>query len=175
MNTPLLQTLFDQASSGQMAGGIMMILLFSSVGAVAAIAMAIAARRIFEGWYEKLYWSLLLFAIAAFYTGFAAWFQVPADAWRTELIGIAVFALIAVIGISSAYVLALGYFLHGLWDFAHSAFGTEIFGHAASDIPLGYDMFCLGFDFASAAYLAWWPKQWDSPARFNPSFWRPAA
>ncbi len=172
MNNPLLQTLLNDPTGGQIAAGIMMILVFSSVGLIAAAATAYIARRVFLGWYGRIYWAGMLIAIAALYMGFAAWFQASPEAWTTELIGIAVFVTVAAVGAFSAPSLALGYLMHGLWDVAHSLYGTTILGHVASDIPLGYDMFCLGYDLTAAAYLAWYPKAWDQPARFNPAFWR---
>jgi hypothetical protein len=172
MSHALLQTLVNDPTRAQIAGGMMMIILFLFVGLVTAIATTVIARRVFQGRYERVYWAVLLAAIAAIYLGFAGWFQASPEAWTTELTGIVVFAVVAVIGAFSATALAFGYLLHGLWDVAHSLLGTDFFGHAASSIPLGYDMFCLGFDFAAAAYLAGWPKQWDKPGRFNPRFWR---
>lgn len=161
MNDALLRTLFDNPSTGQLAGGLMMILLFVSVGVAAAATFIYVARRVFPKRYEQIYWSVLLVAIAAFYIGFAAWFEVDTEAWKTEAIAIAVFALVACIGAFSAPALALGYALHGTWDIAHSLFGAAIAGHTVSDIPLGYGMFCLGFDLATAAYLLWCPKDWN--------------
>ncbi|RZO86908.1 MAG: hypothetical protein EVA65_01130 [Oceanococcus sp.] len=172
MTEPLLQTLFNDPGAAQLAGGIMMIMLFSAVGVAAAGAFAYVARRMFHGRYEQFFWSLLLIGIAAFYTGFAGWFQVETAAWRTELWAIAGFALLAILGLFSARMLACGYVAHGLWDIAHSLYGTSIHGLAASDIPLGYGIFCLGFDIATAAYLLCWPKDWRQPGQFTPRFWR---
>lgn len=172
MNIPLLQGLLDSPTPGQMAGGVMMILLFSFVGFVVATATAFVARRVFLGWHERAFWAGFLVAVAAFYMGFAAWFQVSPAAWQTELIAIVLFVLVAVAGAFSSMALAIGYALHGVWDIAHSLYGTVILGHPASDIPLGYGMFCLGFDFAAAAYLLGWPQQANQPARFQPRFWR---
>ncbi len=172
MNNALLQTMFDNPSGSQLAGGVMMITLFTFVGVAAAAAFAYVARRVFLGRYEQIYWAVLLAAIAAFYIGFASWFEAAPDAWSTELSAIAVFCVVAAIGAFSRSALALGYLMHGIWDITHSLYGTLILGHAASDIPLGYGMFCLGFDVATAVYLFWWPKDWSQPARFRPAFWR---
>ncbi|RZO86224.1 MAG: hypothetical protein EVA65_04650 [Oceanococcus sp.] len=171
MHYALLQTLVNDPSGGQIAGGVMMIVLFLSVGVAAAGAFAFVARHVFLGRYERMFWSALLVVIAAFYLGFAAWYQADAVAWRTELAAITVFAFVAVIGASSAPVLALGYLFHGVWDIAHSLYGVIILGFPASEIPLGYGMFCLGFDVATAAYLFWWPKDWNTAGQFNPIFW----
>lgn len=174
-NNPLLQTLFDDPSGGQIAGGVMMILLFTSVGATAAAAFAFVARRMLHGRFEQIFWAVLLAAIAAFYAGFAGWFEAPEAAWNTELVAISLFALVAVFGGFSGPMLALGYALHGAWDVAHSLFGTVILGHAASDIPLGYGMFCMGFDFTAAAYLLLWAKDWKQPGRFDwGGLWHPS-
>ncbi len=172
MNSALLQTLFSDPSGGQLAGGIMMVVLFSSVGVAAAAAFAFVGRKMCSGRYEQLFWSALLASIAAFYVGFAGWFQADSEAWLTELSAIAAFVVVAVIGAFSAPILALGYLMHGIWDIGHSLYGTVILGRAVSDIPLGYGMFCLGFDVATAAYLFWWPKDWSQAGQFKPAFWR---
>lgn len=172
MQQALLQTLFNNPSGAQIAGGAMMVVLFVSVGVVAAVALTSVARRVLCGRYEQIYWSVLLIVIAALYSGFAAWFEVPVDAWITELSGIAVFVLVAVAGSFSVKGLALGYAMHGLWDMAHSLFGSVILGHTLSAIPLGYGMFCAGFDLTAAVYLALWPHDWDAPGRFYPKRWK---
>lgn len=175
MTEPLLKTLLADPSAAQVAGGVMMIVLFSSVGAIAAFGMASVARRVFLGRFEQFFWAGLLLAIAVFYMGFAAWFEAPARAWNSEIAAIALVAFLALVGSYWGPALAVGYAFHGLWDIGHSVFGTDMLGHALSDIPLGYGMFCLGFDFAAVAYLLWWPKSWDDVARFQPLYWRESA
>ena len=158
MNEPLLKTLLGDPSAGQIAGGLMMLLLFLSLGVLAATAVVLALRRLFPARLEQCVWAMLLAAIAAFYLGFAAWFQVPSTAWSTELAAIAVFVLVAFVGAFSRMALAIGYGLHGVWDVCHSLFGSLILGLPVSDIPLGYGMFCLGFDLTAAIYLLRWAQ-----------------
>ena len=55
MNNALLQTLFNDPSGGQIAGGMMMVFLFSSVGVAAAGAFAFVARHVFLGRYEQVF------------------------------------------------------------------------------------------------------------------------
>jgi len=45
-------------------------------------------------------------------------------------------------------ILALGYFLHGLWDLVY-----PFFQHATDHIPPHYDLFCMSIDFMIGAYL----------------------
>lgn len=58
------------------------------------------------------------------------------------------FLLIALYGIKKdLYILAAGYFLHGIWDLVYNLFpGSNL-------IPSHYDLFCLSFDFTIGFYL----------------------
>lgn len=59
-----------------------------------------------------------------------------------------IFLFIAYYGIKkSSYVLAAGYFLHGLWDLAYSFFSTPDL------LPPHYDLFCMLLDFTVGCYL----------------------
>jgi len=62
--------------------------------------------------------------------------------------------------------------MHGLWDIAHSLFGSSLLGLPITEIPLGYGMFCLTFDFTVAGYLMISDTAWDEPGAFDPYFWR---
>ena len=58
------------------------------------------------------------------------------------------FLLIAWYGIKKElYILAAGYFLHGIWDLAYNLFP------ASNLVPPQYDLFCLSFDFIIGFYL----------------------
>lgn len=58
------------------------------------------------------------------------------------------FLFIAWYGIKkSLYILAAGYFLHGIWDLVYNLFP------ASSLVPPHYDLFCLSIDFTMGAYL----------------------
>jgi hypothetical protein len=62
--------------------------------------------------------------------------------------------------------------MHGLWDIAHSLFGSSLLGLPITEIPLGYGMFCLTFDFAVAGYLMMSDTAWDEPGTFDLYSWR---
>ena len=58
------------------------------------------------------------------------------------------FLLFAWYGIKKGlYILAAGYFLHGIWDLAYDLFP------ASNLIPPHYDLFCLSIDFTIGFYL----------------------
>ena len=58
------------------------------------------------------------------------------------------FLLIAAYGIrKDIYILAVGYFLHGIWDLVYNLFP------GSSLIPPHYDLFCLSIDFTIGLYL----------------------
>lgn len=59
-----------------------------------------------------------------------------------------IFLFIAYYGLTrSLYVLALGYFLHGLWDISYNLWQDPKL------IPPHYDWFCLSIDFTVGIYL----------------------
>ena len=59
-----------------------------------------------------------------------------------------VFVFIAYFGVKrSIYILAAGYFLHGLWDLGYKYIADSQL------IPPEYDIFCLTVDFIIGAYL----------------------
>ncbi len=58
------------------------------------------------------------------------------------------FVFIAYYGIKKGwYVLAAGYFLHGLWDLAYDLFPSPDL------LPPHYDLFCMSLDFTVGLYL----------------------
>lgn len=58
-----------------------------------------------------------------------------------------IFMLIAYFGMRNIYVLAGGFFLHGIWDIIFGLFPVS------SLIPPHYDLFCLSIDFVMGLYL----------------------
>ena len=94
---------------------------------------------------KKTMYGLILSGIGFLYVGFT---------W-TDLTSIIitsfqaiVFLLISYYGIrKSLYILAAGYFLHGIWDFAYNLLPDL---HL---IPPHYDLFCLSIDFTIGFYL----------------------
>jgi hypothetical protein len=94
---------------------------------------------------KRIISGLILTGIAFLYIGFT-WSDTTALIINS--VQAAVFVFIALYGINkNVYVLAGGYFLHGIWDLAYSYFP------GSSLVPPHYDLFCLSVDFTIGAYL----------------------
>jgi hypothetical protein len=173
MDAALLQHLTTGAgSSGQLVGGFVVVLLYAVIGLLAATGSIVIVRRVFQGRWEQIFWSTFLVMIAAFYLSFAAYFGASPDAWRTELVFVAVILACAVGGLLYRPAIAFGFAMHGLWDIGHSLFGSSLFGLPMTEIPLGYGIFCLTFDLTVVGYLMMSDTAWDEPGKFNFYFWR---
>src|SRR5262245_16369122 len=173
MDAALLQKLMTgNGSSSQLVGGFVVGMLYAVIGVLSAIGSIVVFRRIFQGRWEQIFWSSFLVAIAAFYLSFAAYFEAQVDAWRTELVFVAVICACAMWGLFYRPAIALGFAMHGLWDIAHSLFGSSLFGLPTTQIPLGYGMLCLTFDLTVAGYLMMSDTAWDEPGKFDLYFWR---
>lgn len=94
---------------------------------------------------KQIMYGLILSGIGFLYVGFT-WSDTKAVIINAAQ---AVFFLfIAWYGIKKElYILAAGYFLHGIWDLVYHLFpGSNL-------IPPHYDLFCLSFDFIVGFYL----------------------
>lgn len=90
-------------------------------------------------------YALTLSGIGFLYVGFT-WTDTP-TVIITSIQAI-IFSFIAYYGlIKNSYILAAGYFLHGLWDISYNIWQD------ASLIPPDYDWFCLSLDFTVGIYL----------------------
>jgi hypothetical protein len=173
VDSALLQNLIVGAgSSSQFIGGLIVAVLYVVIGFLSAIGSILVFRRIFRGRWEQIFWACFLVVIAAFYLSFAAYFGAPPDAWRTELVGVAVFFICAVCGLFVRPAIAIGYVMHGLWDLSHSLSGSSLAGLTITDIPLGYGLFCSTYDFVVAGYLMISDTAWHEPGKFDLYFWR---
>jgi hypothetical protein len=173
MDSALLQNLIAGAgSSSQLIGGLVVALLYLVIGVLSAIGSIFVFRQVFQGRWEQIFWACFLVVIAAFYLSFAAYFGASPYAWRTELIGVAVFLVCALCGLFSRSAIAVGYVMHGLWDLSHSLSGPSLAGLAITDIPLGYGIFCSAYDFVVAGYLLISDTAWHEPGKFYLYFWR---
>jgi hypothetical protein len=94
---------------------------------------------------KKLIYGLILCGIGFLYVGFA-WSDTRAlviNAAQAVL-----FVFIAYYGIKKhIYILAAGYFLHGIWDLVYHMFQDS------GLIPPKYDLFCLSIDFTIGFYI----------------------
>jgi hypothetical protein len=94
---------------------------------------------------KKVVYGLILSGIGWLYVGFT-WSDLKSLVITT--IQAIVFLFIAYFGVKkSLYIMAAGYFLHGLWDLAYDLFPDH---HL---IPPHYDLFCLSIDFTIGFYL----------------------
>ena len=173
MDAGLLQNLTTgSGSSSQLIGGLVIALLYLSIGLLSVTGSIFIFRRMFQGRWEQIFWAAFLVAIAAFYLSFAAYFGASAHAWKTELAGVAVFVACAAGGLAFRPLIAVGYVMHGLWDISHSLAGSSLLGQPITEIPVGYAVFCLAYDFPVAYYLMTSDTAWDEPGKFNLYFWR---
>jgi hypothetical protein len=173
MDSTLLRNLMAGAgSSSQLVGGLVVALLYAVVGVLGAIGSILVFRQIFQGRWEQIFWASFLVVIAAFYLSFAAYFGASTHAWRTEIVGVAIFLVLAAGGLFAQSAIALGYVMHGLWDLSHCLSGSSLAGVAITETPLGYGIFCLTYDFVVACYLVISDTAWHAPGKFDPYFWR---
>jgi hypothetical protein len=90
-------------------------------------------------------YALTLSGIGFLYVGFT-WTNTPTVIIAS--IQAITFSLIAYYGlVKNSYILAAGYFLHGLWDISYNIWQD------ASLIPPHYDWFCMSLDFTVGIYL----------------------
>ena len=154
-------------------GFIVIVILYVSIGLMAAAGAIFMARKILTPKAEQIFYAMFLIMIALFYLAFAAYFGM-ATAWRLELAAVAAFSALALLGVRLPFALIVAYPLHGVWDLLH-----ELQAHGVPSgfepgqltaIPLAYGIFCAAFDFSMGAYfytqrLEWsasWKPVWQS-------------
>src|SRR5450432_378022 len=94
---------------------------------------------------KRIMYGLILSGIGWLYVGFT-WSDLRSLIITT--IQAIIFLFISYYGVKrSLYIMAAGYFLHGLWDLAYDLFPAN---HL---IPPHYDLFCLSIDFTMGLYL----------------------
>ncbi len=94
---------------------------------------------------KQIIYGLILSGIGFLYVGFT-WSDTTA--LIVNCVQAVFFLLIAAYGVKkNLYFLAVGYFLHGMWDLVYNLFpGSNL-------IPPHYDLFCLSIDFTIGFYL----------------------
>ena len=173
MDAALLKNLMAGAgSSSQFIGGLVVAMLYVVIGLLGAIGSILIFPQIFQGRWEQIFWASFLVVIATFYLSFAAYFGASTHAWQTEVVGVAVFLVCAVVGLFSRPGIAVGYVMHGLWDLSHCLSGSSLAGLSITEIPLGYGIFCSTYDFMVACYLMISGTAWHELGKFNLYFWR---
>ena len=94
---------------------------------------------------KAIMYGLILSGIGFLYVGFT-WSDTTA--LIVNCVQAIFFLFFAAYGIrKDLYILAIGYFLHGIWDMVYNLFpGSNL-------IPPHYDLFCLSIDFTIGLYL----------------------
>ena len=126
------------------------------IGVLAAIGTVTITKSQFSPRVEHVFFAVLLIPVAGMYLVFTRYFG-DASVLRPELYAVAVFVVLALLGLRLPAFLILGYALHGAWDLVH-----EVSVHLASapggarrvsDIPLAYGVFCAAYDWYVAGYF----------------------
>ncbi len=144
---------------------LLIFLLYVTIGALAAGgAIALTSKR-FAPRIEQVTYGLVLTPIAAIYIAFLAHLA-PAASWRAELLPVAGFAALGLLGTRFATFLMLGYLGHGAWDLLHEVRMLQGGLGMLTAIPLAYGVFCAVFDWTMAGYF-WtrrhvWSTAWKA-------------
>jgi hypothetical protein len=114
-----------------------------------ALAIGIGAFTTVSGFdRDRSLYPIMLVVIASYYGLFAVMVGGSALAWETGVF--AAFALAAMIGFrTNLWVVVVALVGHGLFDFYHH----QLINNAG--VPAWWPIFCLSFDAAAGAYLAW--------------------
>jgi hypothetical protein len=119
--------------------------MISIIIGIASGILTILAVGLFRQLDKKTIYGLILSGIGFLYVGYT-WSDLK-SVIITSIQAI-IFLFIAYFGIKkSFYILAAGYFLHGIWDLLYDLFPDK---HL---IPPHYDLFCLSIDFFIGFYL----------------------
>src|SRR5215470_2343878 len=141
------------------------IVLYMSVGLLAAAGSIFIAQKLFSARGEQIFFALFFVAIAGFYLAFTAYFE-NQEAWRLEIGAVIVFTVFGILGLRFPLALIIGYSLHGVWDIVHEihAFrGISPFGPGKmTELPLAYGVFCAAFDWCVAAYFYTRRHEWNA-------------
>jgi hypothetical protein len=153
-----------------MFGFVVIVILYATIGLMAAAGAIFIVRKILAPKAEQIFYAIFLIMIAAFYLAFAAYYG-TATAWRTETAVVGAFVVIGLLGARLPLALVAGYLLHGLWDLLHELQAHG--GHSPFEpgqltaIPLAYGVFCAAFDFCIAGYSYTRAAEWYAA-------WKPA-
>ena len=148
-----------------MLGFLVIVVLYATIGLLAAAGAISITRKIFGPRAEQVFYGLFLVIIAAFYLAFVAYFG-NAAAWRAETVAVVLFALIGLFGVRLPTALVIGYALHGAWDLVHElqaqgAISAYYLGRLTA-VPLAYGVFCAAFDVYIAAYAFKRRDEWSA-------------
>jgi hypothetical protein len=155
--------------SVQTLGLAVIVVLYLTVGVMAAVGCVVIVRRFLPPKWESVFYGAFLAMIAAFYLAFVAYFG-AAGAWRLETTAVLVFVVLGIVGARVPAVLMAGYAAHGLWDILHElqqhgAVSVFVDGQATS-LPLAYGVFCVAFDLTVVVYV--WQRRHEWSAAWKP-------
>lgn len=115
-----------------------------AIGIIGALATMAWGRRRSPLSEQRLYVTILV-VMQALYLGFV-FVQPSGRGVFAEAAVLLAFWGLAATGRRVAWVLPVGYLLHGLWDLRHGALITAY-------VPSGYPEVCVAYDWAVALYL----------------------
>jgi len=119
------------------------------IGALLALGVCLVAT--FVGLdRDRAFYPTVMVVIASYYGLFAVIGEANPQAIMWELVGIAAFVLVSIIGFKGTLWWVAGALAaHGLLDWFHARW------IANPGVPSWWPAFCLSFDFVAAAYLSW--------------------
>lgn len=145
-------------------GWLVIILIYTVIGILAAVGFIGIAHKLFKGKQERIFYAVFMVMIALFYLAFVMYFSEPGSVWNTELLAISIFTILAIVGAVNTEILILAYVMHGVWDFLHEwqqQYGALIAQiDQLTQVPLAYGVFCLAFDFVMAGYFFYKRHDW---------------
>ncbi|MBK9623208.1 MAG: hypothetical protein KA388_08750 [Rhodocyclaceae bacterium] len=118
------------------------------VGVVLALLVSLSATLVGLD-KDRAFYPTVLLVIASYYNLFAV-IGGSTQALIIESLVMALFVAATVLGFKrNLWIVVVALFAHGVFDFFH--------GHwiANPGVPVWWPMFCLSYDIAAAAYLAW--------------------
>jgi hypothetical protein len=123
------------------------VFLSAAVGLLLALGVGVSATVTGMDRDRSLY-PVILMAIAALY-GLFGTIDGASSVIALEVVGIVPFAALAVVGFRrSLWLVVVGLFCHGVYDFVHARLITD------TGVPPWWPVFCLAYDATAALYLA---------------------
>jgi hypothetical protein len=133
--------------------------MYSAIIGISSGLVIILSIMLLKRLDKKVIYGLILSGIGWLYVGYT-WSDLKSVIITT--IQAIIFLFIAYYGVKkSLYIMAAGYFLHGLWDLAYDLFPDN---HL---IPPHYDLFCLSVDFTIGIYLFAIHYRWSKNAALS--------
>jgi hypothetical protein len=122
------------------------------VGLVLSVVVAVFAR--FVGFdRDRAFYPTVVIVVAAYYVLFAA-MTGSIHTVLLESIGLAAFAIAAVVGFkSSAWIVAAALAGHGVFDAVHGYIVEN------AGVPVWWPPFCAAYDIGAGAWMAWLLKR----------------